>query len=65
VNYPNKKKRDRGRVVSPTRTLWSDEVDELPVWTPERLEQEFPITNGGGGGGGTGTLMTPPSPPTP
>jgi len=56
VNYPNKKKRDRGRVVSPTRTLWSDEVDELPVWTPERLEQEFPITNGGGGGGGTGTF---------
>jgi hypothetical protein len=29
-------------------------VDELPVWTPERLEQEFPITNGGGSGGGQG-----------
>ena len=53
VNYPSKAKRDRGRVVTPTRSLG---FDPETLWTPERFEQEFPITNGGGGeqgGGGT------------
>jgi DNA-binding MarR family transcriptional regulator len=50
VNYPNKYKLERGRVVTPTRTLSLDDT----LWTPERFEQEFPATapkrNGGGNG---------------
>jgi AAA domain len=47
VNYPNKKKIERGRVVTPTRSLG---FDPETLWTPERFKQEFPDikTNGGG-----------------
>jgi hypothetical protein len=53
VNYPGKKKRERGRIVTWTRSLG---FDPETLWTPERFEQEFPAskptTNGGGGHGG-------------
>jgi hypothetical protein len=50
VNYPNKKKIERGRTVTPTRSL---SFDPDTLWTPERFEQEFPAAaskpNGSGG----------------
>jgi hypothetical protein len=46
TNYPGKKKRERGRIVTWTRSLG---FDPETLWTPERLEQEFPATNGSGG----------------
>jgi hypothetical protein len=54
VNYPGKKKRARGRVVTPTHSLG---FDPETLWTPETLEREFPptqTTNGSGGDGGGG-----------
>jgi hypothetical protein len=45
-NYPGKKKLERGRIVTWTRSLG---FDPETLWTPERFEQEFPATNGGGG----------------
>jgi hypothetical protein len=52
VNYPNKKKIERGRVTVATRIV--EFTEEL--WTRERLEEVFPLpeskTNGDGGGGG-------------
>src|SRR5262249_6108850 len=39
VNYPSKKKRERGRVVVSTRSLG---FDPETLWNPERFEQEFP-----------------------
>jgi hypothetical protein len=41
VNYPGKKKLERGRIVTETRMLG---FDPETLWTPERLEQEFPTT---------------------
>src|SRR5262249_27743684 len=41
TNYPGEKKRARGRVVTGTHTL---SFDPETLWTPERLEQEFPAT---------------------
>jgi len=40
TNYPGKKKLERGRVVTGTRMLGLDDT----LWTPARLEQEFPAT---------------------
>src|SRR5262249_14366543 len=40
VNYPGKKKLERGRIVTGTRMLGLDDT----LWTPERFEQEFPAT---------------------
>src|SRR5262249_15615805 len=50
VNYPGKKKLERGRIVTWTRTLG---FDPETLWTPERLEQGFQAserkpTKGGG-----------------
>jgi AAA domain len=47
TNYPNKKKLERGRVVTWTRSLG---FDPETLYTPERLEQEFPATTNGSGG---------------
>jgi AAA domain/RepB DNA-primase from phage plasmid len=47
VNYPGKKKLERGRVTTPTRSLG---FDSETLWTPERFEQEFPDTKTNGGG---------------
>jgi hypothetical protein len=64
VNYPNKKKRERGRVVTPTRSLG---FDLKTLWNPNRLKLEFPDlkTNGGGGaqayGAGTADESTIPA----
>jgi RecA-family ATPase len=49
VNYPSKKKIERGRVTVPTRLI---EFDPEQLWTPEEIEQAFPLpeqpkTNGG------------------
>lgn len=48
VNFPTKAKLERGRVVTPTRSLG---FDPETLWNPERFEQEFPATtrttNGG------------------
>src|SRR5262249_10584445 len=56
TNYPGKKKRERGRVVTWTRSLG---FDPETLWTPERIEQEFPATkpttNGGDHANGAGT----------
>jgi DNA-binding MarR family transcriptional regulator len=56
ANYPGKKKLERGRFVTPTRSLG---FDPETLWTPERIEQEFPArkTNDGSGGrsGAAGT----------
>jgi putative DNA primase/helicase len=41
VNYPGKKKRERGRIVTWTRSLG---FDPETLWTPERFAQEFPAT---------------------
>jgi len=38
VNYPGKKKLERGRVITPTHSLG---FDPETLWTPERIEQEF------------------------
>jgi hypothetical protein len=50
VNYPNKKKIERRRTITPTRSLG---FNPDTLWTPERFEQEFPATvrkpNGSGG----------------
>jgi DNA-binding transcriptional ArsR family regulator len=51
VNYPGKKKRERGRSVTWTRSLG---FDPETLWTPERLEQEFPATTNGKGAGEDG-----------
>jgi len=40
INYPNKKKRERGRTVAPTRLL---EFNPEVLWTPEDIEQAFPL----------------------
>jgi hypothetical protein len=60
TNYPGKKKQERGRIVTWTRSLG---FDPETLWTPERLEKEFPATvpktNGGSGGqtnGAAGTI---------
>jgi hypothetical protein len=54
TNYPGEKKRERGRIVTWTRSLG---FDPETLWTFERFEQEFPATeratNGGGNGAGT------------
>jgi hypothetical protein len=50
VNYPNKKKIERGRTITPTRSL---NFDPDTLWTPERFEQEFPATPPPNGGKGT------------
>jgi hypothetical protein len=39
VNYPNKNKRERGRIVVPTRGL---EFNPETLYTPERFSREFP-----------------------
>jgi len=56
TNYPGKKKRERGRIVTWTRSLG---FDPETLWTLERFEQEFPATgrttNGGGAGGASET----------
>jgi DNA-binding Lrp family transcriptional regulator len=53
TNYPGKKKRERGRIVTWTRSLG---FDPETLWTFERFEQEFPATERGtNGGDGTGT----------
>jgi len=44
VNYPNDKKKQRGRSDVPTRIL---NFDAKVLWTPEQFEQEFPKSNGG------------------
>jgi AAA domain len=41
VNYPTAKKIERGRVTVPTRLI---EFDPEALWTPEDIEQAFPIT---------------------
>src|SRR5262245_54983306 len=41
TNYPSKKKLERGRIITGTRTL---SFDPETLWTPARLEQEFPAT---------------------
>src|SRR5262249_13101751 len=43
VNYPNDKKRARGRVATWTHTLG---FDPNVLWTPEQIEQAFPKPNG-------------------
>jgi DNA-binding transcriptional ArsR family regulator len=40
VNYPNKKKIERGRVTVPTRLV---EFDPEVLWTREEIEQAFPL----------------------
>jgi hypothetical protein len=46
VNYPSeKKKTERGRVATWTRSLG---FNPKTLWTPEQLEQAFPKPNGGG-----------------
>jgi hypothetical protein len=54
TNYPGKKKQERGRIVTWTRSLG---FDPDTLWTPERFEAEFPAapkpTDGGGNGAGT------------
>lgn len=56
VNYPNKTKLERGRIVTWTRSL---AFDPEVLWTPERFEQDFPPpprpTNGGGAGSALGS----------
>jgi len=47
TNYPNKTKLERGRVITPTRTLRLDDT----LWTPERFEQDFPAPAESIGGG--------------
>src|SRR5262249_29897555 len=51
INYPGKKKRERGRIITPTQGLG---FDPETLETVERCEQEFPATapktNGSGGG---------------
>jgi hypothetical protein len=55
LNYPGKKKQERGRTrIESTRTLWAEDGDELPLWTPERFEKEFPATAPTDPGGGNG-----------
>src|SRR5262249_35660568 len=51
---PSKKKLERGRVVTWTRSL---SFDPETLWSPERFEQEFPSSLNGGGttSGATGT----------
>src|SRR5262249_17874936 len=41
VNYPGKKKLERGRIITETRTL---SFDPETLWTPEQFEQKFPAT---------------------
>jgi hypothetical protein len=52
ANYPNKKKRERGRITVPTQLKdFSPEV----LWTSELLKEAFPLSRepeGSGGGGG-------------
>jgi len=43
VNYPNDKKKQRGRVDVPTRIL---SFDAKVRWTPEEFEKAFPKSNG-------------------
>src|SRR5262249_34720528 len=50
INYPSAKKIERGRVTVPTRLV---EFDPEVLWTPEDIEQAFPLpeqpkANGGG-----------------
>jgi len=57
VNYPGKKKLERGRVITPTHSLG---FDPGTLWTPERFEQDFPapaepISGGTSSEGGTGS----------
>jgi hypothetical protein len=56
INYPNKAKLARGRVTVPTRLA---DFNPEALWTPELIEQAFPLPTkppprqpGGGGGGG-------------
>jgi predicted P-loop ATPase len=56
TNYPNRKKQDRGRVITPTRVLST--TDRL--WTPKQIIEAFPLPpeptgsgSGSGGGGGS------------
>src|SRR5262249_52470549 len=51
TNYPGKKKLERGRITTWTRSLG---FDPETLWTPERFEQEFPTSTGNGAGGGDG-----------
>ena len=44
VNYPGPKKIERGRVTVPTQLI---EFDPEALWTPEAIEQAFPLSNGG------------------
>jgi RecA-family ATPase len=50
VNYPGKKKSERGRVITPTRLL---NFDPDTLWTPERFDQEFPAAKSKANGTGT------------
>jgi hypothetical protein len=45
VNYANDKKKQRGRVDVPTRIL---NFDTKMLWTPEKFEQQYPKSTGGG-----------------
>jgi hypothetical protein len=51
ANYPNKKKRERGRITVPTQLK---DFNPEALWTPELIEAAFPLPNGGKpAGGGT------------
>src|SRR5262245_36932150 len=55
INYPNAKKIGRGRVTVPTRLV---EFDPEVLWTPEQIEEAFPLPESKDGGGaepGAGT----------
>jgi hypothetical protein len=57
TNYPSKKKLERGRIVTWTRSLG---FDPETLWTPERFEQEFPRKTTNGSGGATAQPAEPP-----
>jgi len=49
TNFPNKKKLERGRIVTWTRAV---EFDPERLWNAEQIEQAFPRVQPGQGGGG-------------
>jgi len=48
ANYPNKKKRERGRITVPTQLV---NVNPASLWTKELLEEAFPLPASEGNGG--------------
>jgi hypothetical protein len=57
ANYPNKKKRERGRITVATRLVdFNPEV----LWTPELLEQAFPVPNKANGANNAAATDPPP-----